>query len=105
MSTIHERIKKFRKLRGMTQQEFADKINASQQVITNYERGLREPDIETLVRMAEVLKTSVDELVGSKPVTMGENTNRALIKRLEKVKAFPHEKQKAFISFVDALSA
>lgn len=40
---MNERIKKLRKVLDMTQAEFAEKIGTSQNVITNYEAGRRNP--------------------------------------------------------------
>jgi DNA-binding XRE family transcriptional regulator len=43
MATMSERIKNSRKRKGMTQIELGQRMSLSQQVITNYERGIRDP--------------------------------------------------------------
>ncbi len=40
----------------LNQTELADKINARQKSISRYENGISLPSIETLVKMAKVLK-------------------------------------------------
>ena len=60
-------VKNLRKLRmnkGISQQRLAEVIGTSQQSINKYENHKIEPDIETLIRIADYFKTSVDYLVG-----------------------------------------
>jgi hypothetical protein len=58
-----------------------------------------------LIKIAAVLKVTMDQLVGTKPVgTEKDPIPRSLTTRLEKVKHLSKEKQKAFISMVDALT-
>lgn len=49
---------------GISQSALALAIGVSQQSINKYENHNIEPDIETLVRMADFFNTSVDFLVG-----------------------------------------
>jgi transcriptional regulator with XRE-family HTH domain len=104
MIQMNERIKKIRKQKGLSQTELGDRIGVSQQVITNYERGLREPDIETLLKIAGALDVTLESLIGEKPISPEDQTSRAVQKRIEQIKKLTPEKQKAFISFVDALT-
>lgn len=60
-------IKNLRKLRethGISQQKLADAIGLTQQSVNKYENHKIEPDIETLIRIADFFHTSVDYLVG-----------------------------------------
>ena len=43
METIGERIKKIRQLKGLTQTQFAERINSVQNTVTGYENGRRNP--------------------------------------------------------------
>jgi len=104
MVKMNEHIKRIRKQKGLSQIELSDRIGVSQQVITNYERGIREPNIETLLKIAGALDVTVEAIIADKPIKPDEQTSRALQKRIEQVKKLPREKQKAFISFVDALT-
>lgn len=102
---MSERIRTIRRQKGLTQAELGQRIGVSQQVVTNYERGLREPTLETMLKIAGVFDVTLEQLVGAKPIKPDEQTSRALQRRIERVKALPPDKQKAFITFVDALSA
>ena len=49
---------------GVTQKQLAEAIGVSQQSINKYENHSIEPDIETMIRMADYFQTSVDFLIG-----------------------------------------
>lgn len=57
-------LKKLRQETGVSQKQLADNIGVSQQSINKYENHNIEPDIETLIRIADFFDTSVDYLVG-----------------------------------------
>ena len=61
--TVGERIKAARKKAGMTQKELADKLGIPYQGISQYERGIRNPKIDTLVKIADILDVSTDYLL------------------------------------------
>lgn len=53
-----------RKEKGMTQTEVAEKCNLKLPAYNHYETGRREPNLETLKKLATVLECTVDELIG-----------------------------------------
>ena len=59
-----ENLKRLRIEAGVSQKSLAEAIGVSQQSINKYENHKIEPDIETLIRIADYFKTSVDYLVG-----------------------------------------
>ena len=52
-----------RKERKMTQTEVAEKCNLKLPAYNHYETGRREPNLETLKKIANVLEVTVDELL------------------------------------------
>lgn len=67
MSFIGERIKKYRNIKGMTQQDIADALGESSgRVIYNWEKGIGRPDCDKLARLCDLLGVSADELIGCK---------------------------------------
>lgn len=62
---IGERIKFYRKQKKLTQQQLANKSEVALMSIQRYERNERQPNIETLLKIATILETSVTDLVGS----------------------------------------
>lgn len=73
MQKIGERLVKLRKDNHLKQADIAEKINESQQVISNIERGITMPDIEQLKKIADIYNISLDQLVGRE--FFGENTD------------------------------
>lgn len=59
-----ENLKKLRNKKGISQQKLADAIGVSQQSINKYENHKIEPDIQTLMKLADYFETSVDYLIG-----------------------------------------
>lgn len=64
MSTIGETIKRRRKLLGYTQQELAGKLSISSQAVSKWENDVALPDLGLMPKLAQVLETTVDGLLG-----------------------------------------
>lgn len=58
------RLEYYRTNAGLSQDQLAEKIGMTQQRISAYELGKREPDLETLKLFADFFKISTDELLG-----------------------------------------
>lgn len=59
-----ENLKRLREAANLSQKALADVIGVSQQSINKYENHNIEPDIETMMRLADYFNTSVDYLIG-----------------------------------------
>lgn len=57
------RLRELRTEREKTQVELASILGVSRQVYANYENGINEPSIETLIRLADYFECSLDYLV------------------------------------------
>ena len=62
---FHENLKALRKDRGLSQEELAVRLNVVRQTISKWEKGLSVPDAAMLIRLAEVLDTTVSYLLGA----------------------------------------
>ena len=51
-----ELIRKYRKKKQLTMKQLGEKIDVSEQAISQYERGLRNVNLETLIKIAEALE-------------------------------------------------
>lgn len=56
-------LKKIRTEKGITQETLANAIGVNPTAISNYEIGIREPNLEKLKNIASVLDCTVDELL------------------------------------------
>lgn len=64
---LAENIKKHRKKLGLSQKKLAEKAGIIFTVITKLEQGIAtQPTIQTIVKIADALGVSVDELLGRK---------------------------------------
>lgn len=62
------RLKLLRQKKGVSQMQLADAIGVSQQSVNKYENHNVEPDIRTLIAIADYFNTSVDYLIGHSDV-------------------------------------
>lgn len=65
--TIGERIKVARKERRMTQKQLGAVSGTSETTVKQYERGVRQPRLDQLQRIADALDVPVGELLGTIP--------------------------------------
>lgn len=56
------KIKIFRKEKGLSQEQLAEIMKVGQSTIANWEIGLRYPNVRQAIRLAEILDTTVEEL-------------------------------------------
>ena len=56
MADVGKNIRKFRTKRHMTQDDLAERLFVSRQTVSNYETGKSNPDLDTLLKIAEVLE-------------------------------------------------
>lgn len=64
--TIGNRISKYRKEKGMTQEELAATLGVSSQAVSKWENDISCPDISLLPQLAKVLDVTTDELLTGK---------------------------------------
>lgn len=64
---LAQRIRAFRKLKGLTQQELASRINVSLAVLGAIERGNRCAEDQILVKIADELGITLQELANRDP--------------------------------------
>lgn len=61
-----KRLKALRETAGLTTTQLADAVGINQSMISNMEREFKTPSVEVLVRIAERLDSTLDELVKKK---------------------------------------
>ena len=62
---IGEIISSLRKEKGMTQNDLAEKMNVTDKAVSKWERNLSYPDVNSIPKLAEVLGTTVEELLNA----------------------------------------
>jgi len=61
---LSDRLVKLRKVHNYTQQRVADYLGITRPAYTAYERGTRQPDYETLLKLADYYDVTIDYLLG-----------------------------------------
>lgn len=64
MAELKDRLKELRQEKRLIQDELAKKLNISRNTITRYENGTRQPNINTVKKIAELFDVSTDYLLG-----------------------------------------
>lgn len=65
---FNENLKSLRKEKGFSQEELAIRLHVVRQTISKWEKGLSVPDADLIIRIAEILETSVSQLLGAKNI-------------------------------------
>ena len=110
-----DNLKSARKSTGMTQKDVSTALNISPNTYKNYEQGLREPNGDTIVALANLFGVSTDYLLGrptAQPPTdalerlFTEKSFSALEEELlRKYMELPHEARQAVVRFINDATA
>lgn len=76
MRDIGKNIKTLRQAKNMTQETLADALYVTRQTVSNYENGRSRPDLDTLLRIAEILETDINTVIYGPPVPKNKKESR-----------------------------
>lgn len=101
------RIAQLRKDQDMTQTQLAERLGIAQQTLAHYEVGRLRVAASMLPTLAQVLGTSVEELIGQAPARTGTKRGPAprLQQQLERLSALPKPKQRAVMEVLESMLA
>lgn len=68
--SLNDKLRSLRINRGLTQVDIANYLNMTRQGYAHYENGVRSPNYQTLLKLANLYQISVDELVDSKELPL-----------------------------------
>ncbi|HEF1899108.1 helix-turn-helix domain-containing protein [Bacillus cereus group sp. MYBK108-2] len=103
MKTFGNIIRDLRKQKGITQKELAKSLQLSESTIGMYERNERQPDYNTLIRIADYFKVSTDFLLGRDFDVERNRNDSELDQWLNDIKLAPSQKReelKRFWNFI-----
>ena len=89
---------------GLTQVDVAEKLGISQPAYASWERGVKKPTQDNLVKIAQILNVSVDYLVGNSEERIDELDNIELLFRMNSKGLTEEEKEifkKELIEFME----
>ena len=101
--SVGRRLARLRKERGFTKVEIAERVGFVQTIVSDYERGKLRLNAEMVVRFAEALEITTDELL--KPNENGTPLRRKpsfrMQSRLEKIENLPVRQQSTLLKTID----
>lgn len=75
------RLRELRKKKGVTQLQVAEAISTSVSVYCRYEKGEREPSIDTIIRLADYFGVTCDYLLGRKTTFSVSDFSKTVCKK------------------------
>lgn len=80
---IAERIQNLRKQKGISQEQFADKVGVSRQAVSKWESEQSLPDLEKIILMSEYFKVTTDYILkGIEPIVHNEEKNNVILSKI-----------------------
>lgn len=100
-------LKKLRNENNVTQQQLADAISVSQQSINKYENHNIEPDISTLIQIADYFNVTVDYLIGRTgdvcaDKSCGSSLSRTELQIINKIRLLNKKQRDVLVSLIDS---
>ncbi len=89
------KLKELREETGLTQKQLAEAINNMQRNVSNWENGSSEPDLQTLIALADYFDVSLDELLGR-----DEHYNTLDNEIMGIIRTMPAERKKALLTLL-----
>ena len=98
---LGRRMAKRRKELGLTQIELAERIEATQKIVTSYERATRQMPAWRLPVIAQALETTPEELLGVTRQKRGRGRESRFEQQLERLKQLPRSEQQFVMKMLD----
>ena len=70
MRDIGKNIRDLREQAGLTQEAFAEKLFVTRQTVSNYENGKTRPDVDMVIRIAQILETDANHVLYGQPLPL-----------------------------------
>ncbi|MDO5344339.1 MAG: helix-turn-helix transcriptional regulator [Lachnospiraceae bacterium] len=105
------RLRCLRKKAGLTQEEVAKHLNIERQTYCNYENDSRTPPLETIIRLADFYRVTLDDLVrdGKQDISLSASTSQTLNitekALVESFRSLPSQSQREVLQFIQFKSA
>jgi transcriptional regulator with XRE-family HTH domain len=98
-----ERLARLRKERGWTQVELAERLGITQALLSDYERGRLRLNADVVVRFANALEVTTDELLQPKESQrpLRRKPSLRLQRRMEKIEKLPPHQQNYLLKTID----
>lgn len=105
LETIAQGLVRLRNERRLTQAQMAKRLGVSQPVVSDYERGGLRLHGELILKVAEILEVSANELLGldTKAAPKKRGPQSQLEKQMAAIASLPRKEQQQLLAVVEAL--
>jgi transcriptional regulator with XRE-family HTH domain len=104
MTVFSDRLRLLREARQITQTRLASLLGVDPRVYNRWERGTAIPQFDSVVRIADLLQVSLDELAGrSADITEPKIHNPELSNLYRQVDSLPDASQQALVLIIDGM--
>ena len=103
MNTIGDNIKKLREQKGLSQKELAGMIEVNPAQYGRVENSKVEPTLKTLLKIADALGVSLDDLVKGKddPMKDIEVKDKSLLDKVKLIDQLPDDEKNTVLKVID----
>lgn len=106
--TVGERIRRLRKVRGLSQTDLGELVGLTQRQMTYYETQGGSLSAELVVKFAQALRVSADEILGIQPPRVraraADPKSVRLWRHFSRVEQLPPHDRKSILKMIDALA-
>ena len=101
------RIKELRIEKGLLQSDVAKYLGKSERIVGFYERGERDPNTDTLIKLSELFNVSIDYILGKSDIKVSQkiNLNDIDIAFASGIKGLNKENQETLKNIMEGLLA
>ena len=103
MPTFAERLKAAREGRNLNQSRLSEQLGVNPKVYNRWEKGTAIPHFDTVVKIADLLQVSLDQLAGRADLTDARFRNPKLESLCREAETLPDEDQQALLIVLDSL--
>lgn len=105
MKEFGPRLRELREARELSQRELASLLGIDYMQVYRYEKGVNVPSADSIVKLAQILRVTTDELLTGREtaVEAPDIRNPKLLDRLQTIDHLPKEKQEVALQMLDAI--
>ncbi|UKS25059.1 helix-turn-helix domain-containing protein [Paenibacillus sp. HWE-109] len=100
---LYKMLIRLREKTGLTQKDLATKLGIARTTYSGYENGAREPDLETLKRIADYFDVTLDYLLNGEESKKVILTDTIKIRLNEEFDKLTKEEQENLLTFIERM--
>jgi len=102
--TLGQNIRKYRKEKGLTQEELAKKIGVIQSNVYRWERDIIIPSLSTIKKIAQILEVSIDGLLFTEKERKSiKTTDKELLDKLKDLDKLTPADRVTILNLIDTM--